>query len=120
VDRWDEVRRATAGALAIEVHPKNGGIAGPDPATLHLLSEARRRAPDDLRPRGCGRFPDGARDGLLRPLATRVRGHGLEPARGVGWQAFLKLDLKRVVVVSYARDVEKSHPQHFKDLKKVS
>jgi ABC-type nitrate/sulfonate/bicarbonate transport system substrate-binding protein len=31
-----------------------------------------------------------------------------------------KLDLKQVVVVSYMRDVEKSHPQYFKDLKKVN
>jgi hypothetical protein len=31
-----------------------------------------------------------------------------------------KLDLKQVVVTSYMRDVEKSHPQYFKDLKKVN
>jgi ABC-type nitrate/sulfonate/bicarbonate transport system substrate-binding protein len=31
-----------------------------------------------------------------------------------------KLDLKQVVVVDYMRQVEKSHPQYFKDLKKVN
>jgi tripartite ATP-independent transporter DctP family solute receptor len=39
VDLWDEVRRGTGGALAIEVHAENGGIAGSDPAALRLLVE---------------------------------------------------------------------------------
>jgi tripartite ATP-independent transporter DctP family solute receptor len=36
-DLWDEVRRATGGALAIEVQAENGGIPGSDPAALRLL-----------------------------------------------------------------------------------
>ncbi|MSQ48769.1 MAG: TRAP transporter substrate-binding protein [Betaproteobacteria bacterium] len=37
VDLWDEVRVATAGALAVTVHAQNGGIAGSDPGALEML-----------------------------------------------------------------------------------
>ena len=34
---WDEVARETDGELAIAVHPRNGGVAGSDPAALAML-----------------------------------------------------------------------------------
>lgn len=37
VDLWEEVRAATAGALAVTVHAQNGGIAGSDPGALEML-----------------------------------------------------------------------------------
>src|SRR5438105_6964890 len=37
VDLWDEVRKATAGALEVTVHAGNAGIAGSDPRVLELV-----------------------------------------------------------------------------------
>jgi len=50
-----------------------------------------------------GTSKDGRAYGLLKPLV-----------------ADKKLDLQNVVLTSYMRDVEKSHPQYFADLKKVN
>jgi tripartite ATP-independent transporter DctP family solute receptor len=34
---WDEVARESGGELAVTVHPRNGGVAGSDPAALAML-----------------------------------------------------------------------------------
>jgi TRAP-type transport system periplasmic protein len=38
VDLWDEVRRATAGAVDVSVHALNGGVAGSDPRVLEMVA----------------------------------------------------------------------------------